>query len=72
MFIYHSSQILEKQAYHLRVSCLYFTSAYRILIPAELTNAMKEYCDRIGLTELARNFIMSEENNIKPGEQLDS
>jgi hypothetical protein len=33
---------------------------------------MKEYCDRIGLTELARNFIMSEENNIKPGEQLDS
>jgi len=41
--------------------------AYRILIPSELTNAMKEYCDSIGLTELARSFIMSEDSNIKPG-----
>lgn len=41
-------------------------NAYRISIPPELTKAMKEYCDRIGMTDLARNLILSEENNIEP------
>lgn len=60
--------IVKSRKNKLSTSLVYFHSAYRILIPEELTNAMKKYCDRIGLTELARNFIMSEENNIKPGE----
>eukprot|EP00804_Cyclotella_cryptica_P007111 CCRYP_014535-RD/>CCRYP_014535-RD protein AED:0.01 eAED:0.01 QI:615/1/1/1/0.33/0/4/2947/307 len=41
-------------------------AAYRILLPSELTIAIKAFCDRIGLTDLARNFIMSQENNIEP------
>eukprot|EP00804_Cyclotella_cryptica_P007110 CCRYP_014535-RC/>CCRYP_014535-RC protein AED:0.02 eAED:0.02 QI:419/1/1/1/0.5/0.2/5/2947/346 len=41
-------------------------NAYRILLPSELTIAIKAFCDRIGLTDLARNFIMSQENNIEP------
>ena len=44
--------------------------AYRILIPTELTNAIKAYCDKVGLTDYARNFIMSNENNIQPGERV--
>jgi hypothetical protein len=46
----------------------YGIAAYRILLPSELTIAMKAFCDRIGLTDLARNFIMNEENNIEPSE----
>ena len=45
-------------------------SAYRILIHTELTNAIKAYCDEVGLTDYARDFIMSKENNIQPGERL--
>jgi len=41
-------------------------NAYRILIPTELTNAIKAYCDEVGLTDYARDFIMSKENNIQP------
>ncbi len=44
-------------------------NAYRVSIPPELFRAMKEYCDKNGLTELARHYILSEENNIRPGEQ---
>jgi hypothetical protein len=47
--------------------CLWIL-AYRIWIPPELTTAMKNYTTRIGLTELARNLIVSEKNNIQPGE----
>lgn len=43
-------------------------NAYRMLIPSKLTRAMKEYCDKVGLTDLARNYISAEENNIEPGE----
>jgi len=42
-------------------------NAYRVSLPPELLRAMKEYCDTNGLTELARHYILSEENNISPG-----
>ena len=36
------------------------------MLPAKLTRALKKYCLDIGLTAFARNFILSEENNIEP------
>ena len=40
--------------------------AYRVLLPSKLTRAMNDYCRNIGLTDLARSYIMSEESNIEP------
>lgn len=45
-------------------------NAYRVSLPPELLRAMKEYCDTNGLTELARHYILSEENNISPGKPM--
>jgi len=36
------------------------------LLPSKLTRALNDYCRYIGLTDLARSYILSEENNIEP------
>ena len=45
-------------------------NAYRVSIPPKLIRALNEYCDKVGLTDLARNYILSADNNIKPGELI--
>lgn len=47
-----------------RWHCL--SQAYRVLLPSKLTRALNDYCRYIGLTDLARSYILSEENNIEP------
>mmetsp|Transcript_44 Transcript_44/g.60 ORF Transcript_44/g.60 Transcript_44/m.60 type:complete len:306 (-) Transcript_44:522-1439(-) len=41
-------------------------NAYRLLLPSKLTRVLNDYCRYIGLTDLARSYILSEENNIEP------
>ena len=49
-------------------STSYPYQAYRISIPHKLTRALNDYCRDIGITDLARNYILSEQNNIEPGD----
>lgn len=37
------------------------------MLPSKLTRALNDYCRNIGLTQLARSYIMTEESNIEPG-----
>jgi len=64
----HTNYVPFDLTKHYTVTSLFFYlwQAHRILLPAKLTRALKKYCLDIGLTDLARNFILSEENNIEP------
>lgn len=46
--------------------CYLLTKAYRVLIPSKLTRALNDYSRSIGLTDLARSYIMSDESSIEP------